>query len=109
MTQLGHCDNVIVKLSGGFSTDPHWTHQSAMQVVKDTVQCFGSKKCAILSYFCIPLKCLCRSMFASDFPVDKINGTFSEWMKVVTDSISCFTSEEQQMIMAGNATKIYRL
>ena len=48
-------------------------------------------------------------MFASNFPVDKVNGTFSEWVKVVTDSISGYTKEEQQMIMAGNATKVYRL
>ncbi|XP_065886373.1 uncharacterized protein y4mH-like isoform X2 [Dysidea avara] len=37
MTRLGQCDNITVKLSGGFATDPKWTHQSAVEVVKDTV------------------------------------------------------------------------
>ena len=50
-----------------------------------------------------------RSMFASNFPVDKVNGTYSQWVAVVTESINEYTSDEQQMIMSKNAMKVYRL
>ena len=48
-------------------------------------------------------------MFASNFPVDKVSGTYSQWVAIVTESISEYTSDEQQMIMSKNATKVYRL
>jgi len=78
MTQLGQCDNVTVKLSGGFSTNPQWTHQSAVEIVKDTVKCFGSNKYTI---WCLLVQLLiyCMCVLGLNFPVDKINGTFSEW------------------------------
>lgn len=48
-------------------------------------------------------------MFASNFPVDKINGTYGEWISVVRESIGEYSSDEQQMIMSKNAINIYRL
>ena len=44
MTQLGNCDNVTVKLSGGFATDPHWTQSSATELVKETVKLFTPQR-----------------------------------------------------------------
>lgn len=44
MTRLGQCDNITVKLSGGFATDPQWTQQTAVEIVKDTVKFFTPKK-----------------------------------------------------------------
>ena len=44
MTQLGSCDNVTVKLSGGFMTDPHWTQSSATELVKETVKLFTPQR-----------------------------------------------------------------
>ena len=48
-------------------------------------------------------------MFASNFPVDKINGTYNQWVAIVMESIKEYSSDEQQMIMSGNAMKVYRL
>lgn len=50
-----------------------------------------------------------RSMFASNFPVDKINGNYSQWVTIVTESINEYCSDEQQMIMSQNALTVYRL
>lgn len=50
-----------------------------------------------------------RSIFASNFPVDKVNGTYSQWVAIVTESINEYTSDEQQMIMSKNAMKVYKL
>jgi len=44
MMQLSSCDNVTVKLSGGFCTDPHWTQSTAVELVKETVRLFTPKK-----------------------------------------------------------------
>ena len=44
MAQLGSCANVTVKLSGGFATDPHWTHSSAVELIKDTIQLFTPQR-----------------------------------------------------------------
>ena len=44
MSQLGSCDNVTVKLSGGFATDPQWTQSSAVELVKDTVKLFTPRR-----------------------------------------------------------------
>ena len=44
MTQLGSCDNVTAKLSGGFATDPHWTQSSATELVKETVKLFTPQR-----------------------------------------------------------------
>lgn len=93
MTQLGSCDNVTVKLSGGFATDAHWTQSSAVELVRETVKLFTPR----------------RSMFASNFPVDKINGSYSQWVGIVTESIKDYSSDEQQMIMSKNSMKVYRL
>ena len=111
MTQLGRCDNVTVKLSGGFMTDPHWTQSSATELVKETVKLFTPQRYianVILMQLTIT-RVTIRSMFASNFPVDKINGTYSQWVSIVTESISEYSSDEQQMIMSKNAMKVYRL
>ena len=44
MAQLGGCDNVTVKLSGGFATDAHWTQSSAVELVKETVKLFTPQR-----------------------------------------------------------------
>ena len=48
-------------------------------------------------------------MFASNFPVDKINGSYNQWVGIVTESIKDYSSDEQQMIMSKNSIKVYRL
>lgn len=48
-------------------------------------------------------------MFASNFPVDKVNGSYSQWMNVVTESISEYSNDEKEMIMSKNAMKVYRI
>ena len=44
MAQLGCCDNLTVKLSGGFMTDAQWTQSSAVELVKETVRLFTPQR-----------------------------------------------------------------
>ena len=74
MTRLGQCDNVTVKLSGGFATDSQWTHQSAVKVIKDTVQCFGPKKCVILSSLVLLLSVTTGACLPATFQLTRSMG-----------------------------------
>ena len=50
-----------------------------------------------------------RCMFASNFPVDKVNSTYKELMHFMDTAIAGYTPGEKKDIMANNADKFYRL
>lgn len=50
-----------------------------------------------------------RCVFASDFPVDRVNGTFSQLMTIVLKAINQLSKEDQYKFFVGNAKKFYRL
>ena len=50
-----------------------------------------------------------RCMFGSDFPVDRINGTFSQLMTIVLKATEQLSKEDQYKFFVGNAKKFYRL
>lgn len=51
----------------------------------------------------------CRTIFASNFPVDKVNGTFSQLIDALQVILRPFSEQEQSKFFAGNARKFYRL
>ena len=61
MRALAACDNVTVKISGLGMVDWNWTTESIRPFVLETIDIFGVD----------------RSMFASNFPVDKIYSDFA--------------------------------
>ncbi len=50
-----------------------------------------------------------RCVFASNFPVDKINGTYQQLLSALEPILSAYSKEDQQKFYAGNARKFYRL
>ena len=50
-----------------------------------------------------------RTIFASNFPVDKVNGTFPQLMDSLREILKLFTTAEQEKFFAGNAKTFYRL
>ena len=50
-----------------------------------------------------------RCMYASNFPVDKVTGTYKKVMDAMVFSIDEYTVEEKKNIMANNANKFYRI
>ena len=50
-----------------------------------------------------------RCVFASNFPVDRINGTFQQLVTALEAILKTFTEEERHKFFAGNARKFYRL
>ncbi|XP_064404857.1 uncharacterized protein y4mH-like isoform X1 [Halichondria panicea] len=93
LQELSKCSNVYAKVSGMFFTDPKWNQQSIEDVVKPVLEIFGIDRC----------------VFASNFPVDKINGTFQQLLSALEPILSVYSKEDQQKFYAGNARKFYKL
>lgn len=48
-------------------------------------------------------------MFASNFPVDKINGTFPQLINALEPILKPYSMEDKKKFFAENAKKFYRL
>jgi predicted TIM-barrel fold metal-dependent hydrolase len=93
MAALAALPNVFVKISGmGFSWRP-WTPDLARDYVRETIELFGADRC----------------MFASDFPTDKLFGTFAGHLDFYADTVAAFSETERRALFGGNANRIYRM
>jgi predicted TIM-barrel fold metal-dependent hydrolase len=93
MAALAALPNVSVKLSGiGFS-DRRWTADLARDQIRAAIDLFGTD----------------RAMFASDFPTDKLFGSFARHLDTYAEIVSDFSRQEQHALFAANANRIYRL
>ena len=50
-----------------------------------------------------------RAMFASDFPTDRLFGSFDATLEPLADAVADFSEAERRALFAGNANRIYRL
>ncbi len=93
MTALAALPNVSVKISGmGFAFRP-WGQQQVNDYILETIDLFGVDRC----------------MFASDFPTDKLFGSFNKHLDAYANTVAPFTDDERHALFAGNANRIYRL
>lgn len=51
----------------------------------------------------------CRCVFASNFPVDRVNGTFPQLMSALEAILQPYSLEDKKKFFAENARKFYRL
>ena len=93
MTAFAALPHVSVKISGmGFVWRP-WSPEQARDYVLRTIEMFGTR----------------RAMFASNFPTDKLVGSFDKHLDAYDAITAGFTDEERRALFAGNANRIYRL
>jgi predicted TIM-barrel fold metal-dependent hydrolase len=93
MKTLAALSNVATKLSGmGFTHRP-WRIEQARAYVLEAIEIFGAD----------------RAMFASDFPTDKLFGSFAQHLDAYADITAAFSEDERRALFAGNANRIYRL
>lgn len=93
MRLLAGRPNIAVKISGaGFIHRP-WTTDSVGAYVRATIDLFGPDRC----------------MFASDFPTDKLFGSFDHTLGAYAELIAGFGETERRAMWGGNANRIYRL
>ena len=93
MKALAALPNVAVKISGmGFTWRP-WDLEQARPYVLETIEMFGSD----------------RAMFASNFPTDRLFGSFEKHLGAYDTITADFGADERAALFAGNANRIYRL
>ena len=85
--------NVALKISGLGRPGLRWTFEANGPVIRDAISIFGSDRC----------------MFASNFPVDSLVGSFDEIFACFLAAIADRSPAERQMLIHDNARRIYRL
>lgn len=93
LAALASCPNTVVKVSAMFGIDPQWTKESVLDITQTVVSTFGIDRC----------------MFASNFPVDKINVSFSQLMDAHCELTKGFTEDEKKSYFSGLASKVYQV
>jgi predicted TIM-barrel fold metal-dependent hydrolase len=90
---LAALENVTIKISGLGMLDHRWTIESIRPYVLETLDAFGTKK----------------SMFASNFPADKLYGSYVELWRAFSSIVSDFADHERDQLFCLNAERIYRI
>ncbi|MBW3617905.1 MAG: amidohydrolase family protein [Proteobacteria bacterium] len=93
MALLAAQPNISVKISGLAMIDRGWTVDSIRPFVLTTIDLFGPE----------------RSMFASNFPVDKLYGGFGEHFAAYHAITADFTETERRQLFGETAAAVYRL
>jgi predicted TIM-barrel fold metal-dependent hydrolase len=91
LAALAACPNVAVKISGIGVPGKPWTAESNREVVLAAIERFGVE----------------RAMFASNFPVDGLCGTFDAIVTGMRAIVRGFTAAEQRAFFHDNAIRIY--
>ena len=92
MRALAACPNVAVKISGLGMVDHHWTVESIRPFVLETIDMFGTERC----------------LFASNFPVDGMHGSFDELYTAYAEVTAGLDDDAQNRLFASNAERVYR-
>lgn len=93
MAQLAACPNVSVKISGIGVPGHRWTAEANREVVLTTIDLFGPARC----------------LFASNFPVDGLCGSFGEIFGGFDALTAGFTEAERRAMFRTNALRTYRI
>jgi predicted TIM-barrel fold metal-dependent hydrolase len=93
MKALAAQPNVSAKISGLGMMDWHWSTESIRPFVLDTIEYFGVE----------------RSMFASNFPVDRLYSSFDALYDAFAEIVRDLTENERRALFGDTAARVYRL
>jgi len=93
MRLLAGCPNVAVKISGLGMLDHAWTVESIRPYVLETIDAFGVKRC----------------MFASNFPVDRLYGSYADLWRAFAEVVRGAAEGERIALFRDNAERVYRI
>lgn len=93
LRELAACPNVSVKISGLGMIDHDWTVESFRPYVLETIDAFGVE----------------RAMFASNFPVDRLYGTYEALWNAFATIVAGAGEAEKAALFRDNAQRIYRI
>ena len=90
---LAQRPNVSCKISGLAMIDRAWTVDSLRPFVLQVIETFGPNRC----------------MFASNFPVEKVHGSFGGFYEAYDTITADFGEAERTSLFGGTAARVYRL
>ncbi|WP_206956154.1 amidohydrolase family protein [Trinickia acidisoli] len=90
---LSSCPNVAVKISGLAMFDHLWTVESLRPYVLEAIDAFGTE----------------RAMFASNFPVDRLFGSYEALWHAYARIVVGASDSERTALFRSNAERIYRI
>ena len=93
LATLAQRPNISCKISGLAMVDRTWTTESLKPFVLQVIETFGVERC----------------MFASNFPVEKVHGTFGGFYAAYDAFTAGFSDHEREALFAGAAQRVYRL
>ncbi len=93
MAALAALPNVHCKISALCVEGQPWTVQANGPIILETIALFGAERC----------------MFASNFPVDSLKGSWDYIFSCFRRIVAHLPPPQQRALFAGNATRFYRL
>ena len=93
MQALADLPNVSCKISGLCVSDRPWTLEENGPIIRETINMFGVERC----------------MFASNFPVDSLKGSWDYIYTQFKRSVADLPMPDQLKLFAQNAIRIYRI
>lgn len=90
---LASLPNVYCKISGVGMFDHNWTSDSIRPIVESCIEIFGAE----------------RSMFGSNFPVDKLHASYSRLWRAFEEISAGLGAREQQLLFGDTARNFYRI
>ncbi len=94
LAAFARCSNVTVKISALASgADPEWTVDSIRPWVRQCIDTFGPD----------------RAMFGSNWPIDRLYGTYERLIDAYREVTDDLSAAERDALFAGTATELYGL
>ncbi|WP_233834952.1 amidohydrolase family protein [Paraburkholderia sp. ZP32-5] len=93
MRLLAGCPNVVAKISGLAMFDHRWSVESLRPYVLETIDTFGVE----------------RAMFASNFPVDRLFGSYTDLWRAYASIVGDASDAEKEALFRRNAERCYRI
>ena len=93
MEALAACPNVWCKISGLVVKGEPWTLAANKPIIRDAISIFGAERC----------------MFASNFPVDGVKGSWDYIYSQLKAAVADLPLADRRKLFAANAAKFYRI
>ena len=93
MAALAANDNVMCKLSALCVTGQPWNYEENRRLIREAISIFGVNRC----------------MFATNFPVDGLKGSWDFLMSSYKAAVGDFARADMEKLFAGNAARFYRI
>jgi len=91
--QISNNKNVYCKLSGVALTDHNWSVESINKIFEYVIDCFGVNRCLV----------------ASNFPVDKLFGSYDQIYNAYKEILQIYSYDENKKLFSDNANEIYNI